>query len=137
MRNNRIDHLAVRWGIPLLLLAIFAAAVFFLNRGEKTELVNRTGQTFETGVVTRILQDNVQEDGTRVGQQTVVVRMTSGEREGEELTTTSSAGYLFGAACTVEMKVVVLQSLAGATAVTSVYSSMSGKKPIPAAHRRG
>lgn len=126
MRNNRGDHLAVRWGIPLLLLAVFAVAVFFLNRGEKTELVNRTGQTFETGVVTRILQDNIQEDGTRVGQQTVVVRMTSGEKEGEELTTTSSAGFLFGAACTMGMKVVVLQSLAGGTAVTSVYSRDRG-----------
>lgn len=126
MRNNRGDHLAVRWGIPFLLLAVFAVAVFYLNLGEKTELVNRTGQTFETGVVTRILQDNIQEDGTRVGQQTVVVRMTSGEKEGEELTTTSSAGYLFGAACTVGMKVVVLQSLAGNTAVTSVYSRDRG-----------
>jgi len=126
MRNNRGDHLAVRWGIPLLLLAVFAVAVFFLNRGEKAELVNRTGQTFETGVVTRILQDNIQEDGTRVGQQTVMVRMTSGEKEGEELTTTSSAGYLFGAACTAGMKVVVLQSLAGDTAVTSIYSRDRG-----------
>lgn len=126
MRNNRGDHLAVRWGIPLHLLVAFAVAVFFLNRGEKTELVNRTGQTFETGVVTRILQDNIQEDGTRVGQQTVVVRMSSGEKEGEELTTTSSAGYLFGAACTVGMKVVVLQSLAGDTAVTSIYSRDRG-----------
>lgn len=126
MRNNRSDHIAVRWGIPFLLLAVFAVAVFYLNRGENTELVNRTGQTFETGVVTRILQDNIQEDGTRVGQQTVVVRMTSGEKEGEELTTTSSAGYLFGAACSVGMKVVVLQSLAGDTAVTSIYSRDRG-----------
>lgn len=126
MRNNQGDHLAVRWGIPFLLLAVFAVAVFYLNRGEKAELVNRTGQTFETGVVTRILQDNIQDDGTRVGQQTVVVRMTSGEKEDEELTTTSSAGYLFGAACTAGMKVVVLQSLTGDTAVTSVYSRDRG-----------
>ena len=88
----------------------------------RTQLINRTGQRFETGVVVRILQDNIQEDGMRIGQQTVVVRMTSGEKKGEELTTTSSAGYLFGAACTVGMRVVVMQSIAGDSVITSVYS---------------
>jgi len=126
VQRNRIYHFAVRWGIPFFLLAVFAVAVFRLNQVDKTELVNRAGQTFETGVVTQILQDNIQEDGTRVGQQTVLVRMTSGEKKGEELTTTSSAGYLFGAACTVGMKIVVLQSLAGDTAVTAVYSKDRG-----------
>lgn len=58
----------------------------------------------------------------RIGQQAVVVRMTSGEKKGEELTTTSSAGYLFGAACTVGMRVVVMQSIAGDSVITSVYS---------------
>jgi len=109
----------------LLALAILAAVIVSvakLNRITKTQLINRTGQTFETGVVVSILQDNIQEDGMRIGQQTVVVRMTSGEKKGQELTTTSSAGYLFGAACTVGMRVVVLQSIAGDSVITSVYS---------------
>ena len=40
----------LRWGIPLLLLAAFLAAVFALNRVDKVALVNREGQTFEKGV---------------------------------------------------------------------------------------
>ena len=35
---------------------------------------------------------------------------------------TSSSGYLFGAPCTVGMKVVVMQSVAGDTTVSSVYA---------------
>ena len=35
---------------------------------------------------------------------------------------TSSAGYLFGAGCTVGMKVIVMQSVAGETTISSVYS---------------
>ncbi len=106
----------------LVLAAVCAIAVYRLNGVAKIQLVNRTGQTFETGVVTEILQDNIQENGQRVGQQTVLVRMTSGEKKGQELETTSSAGYLFGAACTVGMRVVVIQSVAGDTVITTVYS---------------
>ena len=112
----------VRYIITAVILAAAVLWVFRLNSITRTQLINRTGQSFETGVVVRILQDNIQEDGMRIGQQTVVVRMTSGEKKGEELTTTSSAGYLFGAACTVGMRVVVMQSIAGDSVITSVYS---------------
>ena len=61
-------------------MLLSALAVVNLNHISKIRLVNRTGQSFETGVVVRILEDNIQEDGMRVGQQTVVVRMTSGEK---------------------------------------------------------
>ena len=108
--------------IAALVVVITAGMIIRLNGVTKTELVNRTGQTFETGVVTEILQDNLQEDGTRVGQQTVVVHMTSGEKQGEDLVTTSNSGYLFGAPCEVGMKVVVMQSISGDTVITTVYS---------------
>ncbi len=111
-----------KYVIAALVAAILSVWVYELNQMTKTQLVNRTGQSFETGVVTEILQDNIQENGTRVGQQTVVVHMTSGEKQGEDLLTTSSSGYLFGAACTVGMKVVVIQSVAGDTVVNAVYS---------------
>ncbi len=107
-------------------MAVAAGLVIQLNQITKTQLVNRAGQTFETGVVIEILQDNLQPDGTRAGQQTLVVEMTSGEKEGEELVTTSSSGFLFGAPCTVGMKVIVLQSVAGDTVVTSIYSRDRG-----------
>ena len=119
---EQINHPAVRIIAAAAALLLFILFAVRLNDVTKTQLVNRTGQTFETGVVTEILQDNIKEDGARVGQQTVVVEMTSGEKKGEMLVTTSSAGYLFGAACTVGMKVIVLQSVAGDTVVTSIYS---------------
>ena len=48
--------------------------------------------------------------------------MTTGVRAGQELETTSASGFLFGAGCTVGMKVVVMQSVAGDSTITSIYS---------------
>lgn len=112
----------VRYLIYILLVCVFAIFVFKLNQVEKTELVVRTGQTFEKAEVTEILQDNLNSNGTRVGEQKVRVKMLTGARKGEKLDVTSSSGYLFGAACTVGMKVVVMQSVAGETTIASVYS---------------
>ena len=113
---------AVRYLIYILLVCVFAVFVFRLNQVEKTELVVRTGQTFEKGKVTEILQDNLDSNGTRVGEQKVRVKMLTGVRKEEELDVTSSSGYLFGAACTVGMKVIVMQSVSGETTIASVYS---------------
>lgn len=112
----------VRYLIYLLFVCVFAVFVFKLNQVEKTELVVRTGQTFEKAEVTEILQDNPNSNGTRVGEQKVRVKMLTGARKGEKLDVTSSSGYLFGAACTVGMKVIVMQSVAGETTIASVYS---------------
>ena len=112
----------VRYLIYLLFVCVFAVFVFKLNQVEKTELVVRTGQTFEKAEVTEILQDNLDSNGTRVGEQKVRVKMLTGARKGEELDITSSSGYLFGATCNVGMKVIVMQSVAGETTIASVYS---------------
>ena len=115
-------RLSLRWLPPLVLAAAFFAFVWYLNGVDKVPLVSREGQTFEKGVVTEILQDNLQSDGSRVGEQVVRVKMTTGVLTGEEVEMTSSSGYLFGAPCTVGMKVVVMQSVAGDTTVSSVYA---------------
>lgn len=112
----------VRYLIYLLFVCVFAVFVFKLNQVEKTELVVRTGQTFEKAEVTEILEDNLDSNGTRVGEQKVRVKMLTGTRKGKELDITSSSGYLFGAACKVGMKVIVMQSIAGETTIASVYS---------------
>lgn len=112
----------LRWGVPAVLAAAFLAFVLWLNGVDKIPLVSRVGQTFEKGVVTAVLQDNLQPDGTRMGEQKVLVKMTTGVRAGQELETTSSSGYLFGAGCTVGMRVVVIQSVAGESTITAVYS---------------
>ena len=113
---------AVRYLIYVLFVCVFAVFVIKLNQVEKTELVVRTGQTFEKAKVVKILQDNLEENGTRVGEQKVRVRMLTGVRKGEELDVTSSSGYLFGAACKPDMKVIVMQSVAGDSTVSSVYT---------------
>ena len=56
----------VRYLIYILLVCVFAVFVIKLNQVEKTELVVRTGQTFEKAKVVKILQDNLEENGTRV-----------------------------------------------------------------------
>ena len=112
----------VRYLIYILLVCVFAVFVIKLNQVEKTEMVVRTGQTFEKAKVVKILQDNLEENGTRVGEQKVRVRMLTGVRKGEELDITSSSGYLFGAACKPGMKVIVMQSVAGDSTVASVYT---------------
>lgn len=115
-------HLFVRWGPPILILILFLLFTVAINQVDKTELVNRAGQTFEKGIVTEIVQDNLQIDGSRLGEQVVKIKMLTGVRQGQELETTSSAGYLFGAPCRVGMKVVVMQSVAGDTTISSVYA---------------
>ena len=127
MKNTKFTGLltrkkAVRYLIYILFVCAFAVFVIKLNQVEKTELVVRTGQTFEKAKVVKILQDNLEENGTRVGEQKVRVRMLTGVRKGEELDITSSSGYLFGAACKPGMKVIVMQSVAGDSTVASVYT---------------
>ena len=115
MRNLNLDpkYLLKRWGPPILLLLAFLAFVIWINQVDKTQLVSREGQTFEKAVVTEIIQDNLMPDGSRVGEQRIMVRMLTGPKEGEELETTSSSGYLFGAGCTVGMHVLVVLCLVG------------------------
>ena len=127
MKNTKFTGLftrkkAVRYLIYVLFVCAFAVFVIKLNQVEKTELVVRTGQTFEKAKVVKILQDNLEENGTRVGEQKVRVRMLTGVRKGEGLDITSSSGYLFGAACKPGMKVIVMQSVAGDSTVASVYT---------------
>lgn len=113
---------AVRYFIYLLLIVLFSIFVFRLNQVKKTELVVRTGQTFEKAKVQEILQDNLDANCTRVGEQKVRVLMLTGEKKGELLDVTSSSGYLFGAACKPGMRVIIMQSVAGETTIASVYA---------------
>lgn len=122
MQKKALRQLLLRWAPPLVLLAVFLLFVVRINAVDKTELVARDGQTFEKGVVTEVVQDNLQSDGSRVGEQVVRVQMTTGVRAGQTLEMTSASGYLFGAGCTEGMKVIVMQSVAGDSTVASVYA---------------
>lgn len=124
--RTKILSFARRWWFMAVALALTTLLALLLQNVQKTELINRTGQTFEKGVVTEVLVDNLQPDGTRVGEQRVAVRMTTGVRNGQVIEMTSSAGYLFGATCTPGLRVIVMQSVAGDTTVSSVYSQDRG-----------
>ena len=124
--RTKILSFARRWWFMAVALALTTLLALLLQNVQKTELINRTGQTFEKGVVTEVLVDNLQPDGTRVGEQRVAVRMTTGVRKGQVIEMTSRAGYLFGATCTPGLRVIVMQSVAGDTTVSSVYSQDRG-----------
>ena len=111
-----------RLPVLALFIALFILFAIRVNEVEKVELISRQGQTFERGVVTKVLQDNLEADGSRVGEQVVMVKMLTGAKKGQLLKTTSSAGYLFGAPCEVGTRVIVMQSVAGESVITSVYS---------------
>ena len=124
--RTKILSFARRWWFMAVALALTTLLALLLQNVQKTELINRTGQTFEKGVVTEVLVDNLQPDGTRVGEQRVAVRKPTGVRKGQVIEMTSSAGYLFGATCTPGLRVIVMQSVAGDTTVSSVYSQDRG-----------
>ncbi len=63
-------------GIGLVLFTIW------LNQVEKVPLISREGQTFEKAVITSIIQDNMTETGTRVGEQVVEIQLLTGEKKG-------------------------------------------------------
>ena len=91
MKNIKLTGLltrkkAVRYLIYFLLVCVFAVFVIKLNQVEKTELVVRTGQTFEKAKSSgKYLQDNLEENGTRVGEQKVRVHMLTGVRKEKNL----------------------------------------------------
>lgn len=125
-RKHRIGKNLYRAALIIVVLLSILAA-FFLRKIERKELTNTRGHSFEKAVVTAVLQDNIQADGSRVGEQRVMLRLTSGIHRGEEIESTSPSGYLFGAPCSVGMKVIVMQSVSGDTIVTSVYAQDRGR----------
>lgn len=92
------------------------------NQIEKVTLVNTTAQSFDRAIVTEILADNLQENGSRVGNQEVKLRFLSGKNTGKEVEAVSTNGNLYGATCHVGTKVIALTNETGDVSVTSVYS---------------
>ena len=112
----------IRRGIILLLTIGFLIFLYFFNQVDKVQLVNKQGTTFEKAVVEQIVKDNIQEDGSRADKQNVKVRILSGNHKGKLLDATSFPGYLYGADCKVNMKVIVSLNTSGDDYVVSVSS---------------
>lgn len=116
-RKNIKNNVIV--GIIIILFFFF---LYFFNKIEKVELINRTGTSYEKAIVVEIIEDNLQEDGTRIGYQKVKLKILSGNLKGNILDGTSFAGYLYGADCTIGMKVIASISEYDGNASVSVYS---------------
>lgn len=93
-----------------LAAALIITAVCSLNSFDKAELVSTSGRTFERAQVTEIIEDNLQEDGNRYGNQRVMLYIKSGALKGQTVEATSSNGTLFGAACRDGMSVIAIVS---------------------------
>lgn len=101
---------------------LFLLFLLFFHRIEKTELLETEGRNFEKAEVTKVLQDNVTENGNIVGDQTVELRLLSGEHKGESVEAVSSSSYLFGAHCREGMKVIAIVNEAEGLITATVYS---------------
>lgn len=113
-----------RWR-ALLLIILFLASIIglaFFSQVDKPSLVSTEGRSFEKATVVRILQDNLQENGARIGDQSVLVKMDSGTQKDELVEANSPNGLLFGSVCRPGMHVIVIASTAGQLGIHTVYS---------------
>lgn len=112
------------WKLLLSASVIILLAVFLSQwcQVDKVQMVSDQSQEFDKAVVTEILSDNLQENGSRIGSQQVRIKFLSGKRKGEETTATSTNGNLYGATCYVGLKVITLTNESGNITITSVYS---------------
>jgi uncharacterized membrane protein len=113
---------SMKWIAGIVLAAIFVVFLYQLQPTAKPQLVNTNGRTFEEGRVVEVLEDNLQEDGSRIGDQKIRLQMESGNFAGEVLEATSANGFLFGAVCQSGTKVIAIVSQAGSTRSITVYS---------------
>lgn len=116
MKKNIVRNL-----VFLLLIIGFFIFLYFFNNIEKVKLTNKEGISYEKAVVEEVIIDNLQEDGSRSGRQTVKVRVLGGEFKGQVIEASSFSGYLYGADCEKGMKVIINLSISGDDYVASVY----------------
>lgn len=106
----------------VVMAVVYLAVLIVCNDIDKKEMISTDGRTFEKAVVTEITKDNLNEDGTRAGNQEVILRINSGELKGQEVEATSPDGMLFGATCEVGMKVIAIVSISDGNNLVTVYS---------------
>ena len=116
---------AVSWKKILIFaiaVCLFAGIIVKCNQFQKTPLASYKGQKYEKAVVTKIIKDNLAEDGSRYGTQKVLVKMTTGTYKGKEKQAINPSGTLFGADCKVGARIIVIVNKSGTNAGFTVYS---------------
>lgn len=108
-----------------LLLVLFAAVIavcfYTISQIHRVPLIENGGRSFVKAQVISIVQDHEQAGDIYIGDQTVQLKLLTGEHVGETVQATSSSAYLYGVHCTVGMKVIAIVSESGGELVTSVY----------------
>ncbi len=113
------------WVRIIITAIVLIGGFFFLreyNQVDKPILVSTEGRTFERATVVDIIQDNIQENGSRVGDQVVRLKIETGPDAGQIVEANSPNGLLFGAACEPGMSVITISSLVGQLNVVTVYN---------------
>ena len=108
--------------ILAIAVCLFAGIILKCNQFQKTPLASYKGQKYEKAVVTKIIKDNLAEDGSRYGTQKVLVKMTTGTYKGKEKEAINPSGTLFGADCKVGTRIIVIVNKSGSNAGFTVYS---------------
>lgn len=108
--------------IELIILIIYVAMLIAVNNIDRKELMNNEGRTFEKAVVTEIVKDNIQKSGIRVGQQNIRIKLLTGKNKGKIIDAVSSSSYLYGADCSVGLKVIATVSEYKDELVASIYN---------------
>jgi Predicted multitransmembrane protein len=121
-QNDPIGKRLIRYIGYILLLGVSLIFLSYWNNIDKIKLISNSSQVFDRAVVTQIITDNLQENGSRIGNQVVLVKLLTGKHKGEKVRAVSTDGSLYGATCQPGMKVVTLTSESGEITVTSVYS---------------
>ena len=117
--NNKI---LLRVILTVLLLAGAGIFLYYYNNIYKPTLVNTNGRIFAKASVLEILQDNVQENGARIGDQIVLLKLEGADNKGQILQANSPNGLLFGTVCHPGMKVIIISSKVGNLYVHTVYN---------------
>ena len=104
--------------LAALVIFVLLAGLVQLNNVTKPELVNTDGRVFTKAVVTDILRDNIQENGSRIGDQIVALQLANGD----QVTANCPNGLLFGTVCEPGISVVVIASKTGSLSSYTVYS---------------
>lgn len=123
-----MKKMVIRFWIAVLFLVV-CIGVYQYGQVERPALVNTAGRTFQQGIVTEVIKDNLQENGSRIGDQIVHVRLKEGETADEVVEANCPNGLLFGAVCKPGMDVVVMSSKMGTLNLHTIYS-MDRSRPI-------
>ncbi|MGN1132737.1 MAG: YibE/F family protein [Ruminococcus sp.] len=123
-RKNNI----IKYGCTAFAVILLVVMAIIFNVNNKTALLNNEDRNFEKAEVVEVIKDNITENGNIVGNQTVLLKILTGEFEGQQVQAESSSGYLYGTHCEKGTRVIAIVSESRGEITASVYSS--NRSPI-------